>query len=270
MFFVKEGPVFLQRVTVTGNDVVWENPAHHQIHAGEVVCIFLELLGVVLNVVLSAHALGRTLANVDQQGTGAAGGVIDFDLVAVFQVIGHDLRHQQGNLMRGIELPGLFTGICREVADQVLINEAQNVIILFAVHGNVLDQLKQVADRLGSCAGGVAQLAQTGIKGIKNLLENLFVFWIDQAIERRERVGDIGDVKVLAFGQPCGEEMFIGDKIAKLAAAVSHSVRIVLGEFLQVIALPAVFAQKLFFLIREEFIENKAKNIVLVLIGLNF
>ena len=75
------------------------------------------------------------------------------------------------------------------------------------------------------------------------------MFWIDQAIERRERVGDIGDVKVLAFGQPGGEEMFMGDTLAKLAAAVGHSVRIVLGEFLQVIALPAVFAQKLFFLI---------------------
>ena len=84
MFFVKEGPIFLQRVAVTGNDVIRQNPAHHQIHTGEVVCIFLEFLGVVLNVILSAHAPGRTLTDVDQQRTGAAGGVIDFDLVAVF------------------------------------------------------------------------------------------------------------------------------------------------------------------------------------------
>ena len=151
--------------------------------------------------------------------------------------------------MRGIKFPGLFPGIGREVADQVFINEAQDVIVLFTVHRNVLDQPQQIADRLGSCAGGVAQLTQTGIKSIKNILKNLFVFWINQAIECRERIGNIGNVEVLAFGQPGGEEVVVGDKIAKLAAAIGYCVRIVFLEFPQVIAFPTVFTQKLFFLI---------------------
>ena len=93
---------------------------------------------------------------------------------------------------------------------------------------------------------------------------------VDQAVKGRERIGDVGNVKILAFGQPGGEEMVIGDKITKLAATVGHRVRIVFREFPQVVAFPAVFAQELFFLIREELIENKAENIVLILIGLDF
>ena len=50
--------------------------------------------------------------------------------------------------MWGIEFACLLTGICCEVRNQILIDEAEDIIILLATHRDLIDQLNQVADGL--------------------------------------------------------------------------------------------------------------------------
>ena len=55
--------------------------------------------------------LGDGLADIQQERSGPAGGVIDLDRFFVLQVIGDDLGHEHGNLVRRIELARLLPGI---------------------------------------------------------------------------------------------------------------------------------------------------------------
>ena len=64
---IKIRPVLFESIAIAGNDIVRLDPAHHQIHAGQVVGVFLQLLCVVLDIVGVRHILGDALANVDQQ-----------------------------------------------------------------------------------------------------------------------------------------------------------------------------------------------------------
>lgn len=71
-------------------------------------------------------------ADVDQQGAETAGKVVDFDFCSVFQMVRNNFRHQQRNLVRRVKLPGFLACICGKIADQVLANEAEDVIILLS------------------------------------------------------------------------------------------------------------------------------------------
>ena len=64
--------------------------------------------------------------------------------------------------MRRVELASLFACVCSKVTDEVLINEAENVVVLLAISGNILDQLNKFADSLGLVASAVTEFAQTG------------------------------------------------------------------------------------------------------------
>ena len=61
-------PIFLQRVAVARHDIVRQNAPHYQIHAGQVVGVFLKLLSVVFDVVSPAHVTRHALADIDKQG----------------------------------------------------------------------------------------------------------------------------------------------------------------------------------------------------------
>ena len=80
-------------------------------HAREIVGVFFQLLRIVFDLVLAGDVLGHRLADVDEQRAGAACGVVDFDFVSVLQVVGHNLGHEQRNLVGRVELARLFTGI---------------------------------------------------------------------------------------------------------------------------------------------------------------
>ena len=93
---------------------------------------------------------------------------------------------------------------------------------------------------------------------------------VNQAVESRKSVRDIGHVKVLAFCKPGGEEVFVCNKVSKLTAAIIYRVCVLLRQLLEILCLPAVPTQELFLLIGEKFIEDKAENVVLILVRLNF
>ncbi len=75
--------------------------------------------------------------------------------------------------MRGVELAGLLAGVGREVADQVLVDVAEHIVALLAVHRDVADELQQRADRLGLRPGGVPQLREAGLEGVEDLVEHV-------------------------------------------------------------------------------------------------
>lgn len=75
----------------------------------------------------------------NKQGPGAAGRIVDFNFLPVFQMVRNNFRHKLRYFVWGIKLTGLFTSIGRKVTDQVFINKAQNIIILFAIGRDIFD-----------------------------------------------------------------------------------------------------------------------------------
>ena len=134
-------PVVLERVAAAAHDVVRRDAAHHEVHAREVVGVLFELLGVVLDGSAVALLPGDRLADGDEKRARAGGRVVYGDLAASRQVLRHDPRDEGGNLMRSVELAGLLAGVGGEVAYQVLVDVAEHVIALLAVHGYVADEL---------------------------------------------------------------------------------------------------------------------------------
>ena len=163
MLFIKERPVLFECVAITCHDIVRKNTTHDQVHTGKVISVFFKLLGIILDIILAAHMFCGALTNIDKQRTGTTRRVVNLNLVTIAKMISHDLRHQQGNLVRRIELASLLTSICGKVTDEIFINEAENVIVFFAVHRDILNQLKQVADCLGSCTRSITELRKAGV-----------------------------------------------------------------------------------------------------------
>ena len=60
----------------------------------------------------------------------------------------NNLRHEKRHLVRGVEFSCFLTGIGSEIGDQIFINETENIVILFTVHWDLIDQLNEVTDSL--------------------------------------------------------------------------------------------------------------------------
>ena len=131
---IKPGPVIFKRVAVTRHDVVRKYSAHNQIHTREVVRVFLKLLRIVLDGVWVAIASRHSLADIDKQRARTARRVVDSDILASRQVPRDYLAHEHRHLVRRIELAGLLTRIGSKVADEVLVDEAEHVVVLATVH----------------------------------------------------------------------------------------------------------------------------------------
>ena len=56
---VKVRPVVFKGIAISGDDVVWQNAAHHKVHAREVVGVFFQFLRVVFDVVFAGDVLGH-------------------------------------------------------------------------------------------------------------------------------------------------------------------------------------------------------------------
>ena len=54
-------------------------------------------------------------------------------------MVRNNFRHKLRYFVWGIKLTSLFTSIGRKVTDQVFINKAQNIIILFAIGRDIFD-----------------------------------------------------------------------------------------------------------------------------------
>ena len=166
--------------------------------------------------------------------------------------------HEQRYLMRRVKLPGLFSRVGRKVADQIFVNKAQDIVVLFAVGGDILNQLNQLADGFGLAAGGVAKFAQAGFQGVENFAENLFLCFADQAVERGESGSDIIHGEAAALCQPGGEEMLVGDKIPEAKLTVAYEVRVVFMNMLLNIRVSiTVCFEKADLLIRQKLIKIK-------------
>ena len=76
---------------------------------------------------------------------------------------GHYFAHELRNFARRVELTGLLTRIGSEVANQIFVNEAEGIVILPAVHRNVLDEVDEVADSLATTFFIGAEFGQTGL-----------------------------------------------------------------------------------------------------------
>ena len=200
--FIKVRPVIFQRVAVSGHDVIRQNPTHDKVHPGEVVGVFFQLLGIIHDAVAAAHIPRSAFADIDEQGAGAAGWVVDFDFRPAFQMVGNNFGHQKGNLVGRVKLARLFPRIGGKIADEVLVDKTKNVIALLPVHWDIFDEVDQVTDCFRPCAGSLAQFGKPGLEGRKNIVEYLFVRRIDQAAECRKRVRDMFGGKVDALGNP--------------------------------------------------------------------
>ena len=60
-------PVLLKGIAATGKDIVGLDTTHDKVHTSEVVCVLLQLLRIILNVVLAFHVLGHAFTNGNQQ-----------------------------------------------------------------------------------------------------------------------------------------------------------------------------------------------------------
>ena len=259
VIFIEVRPVFFQRVAVPGHDVIRQYPTHDKVHPGKVVGVFLQLLDVIHDAVAAAHIPSGAFVDIDEQGARTAGGVVDFDLCPAFQVMGNNFRHQKRNLMGRIEFARLFPCVGGKIADKILVDESEDIIVLLPVHGNILDEVDQVADRFRSCAGGLAQFGKPGLEGGKNIVEYLFVGRIDEAAERGKRIRHILSGKVDALGNPTREKIFIGNKVPQVFLDTLNGFAVLLAEFREVFVRPVVFFQIFDLFIRKEFIKMKPR-----------
>ena len=140
--------------------------------------------------------------------------------------------------MRRVELAGFLAGVGSEVADEVLVDEAQHVVVGSTVHWDVLDEVDEVTSGLGLAACIGTQLGEASLQRVEDAVEDALACRIDIAAEGGKRVAHVRYLEVAALGDPGGEEVVVGDEVAALALdeldrllVVFHQVgQVLLGE----------------------------------------
>ena len=169
--------------------------------------------------------------------------------------------------MRRVELARLLTRVRREIRDEVLVDEAQHVIVLLAPHRDVLDEVDEVTRRLRLGAGIRTQLRKTRLKRVKNAVEDLLASRVNVAAKRGERVANVIDAEIIALGQPRAKQVLVRNEVATQVSGVLDDLDVVLRQRRQVIQ--PVPPQPRHLLFRQELVENEAKNVVLIFIRLD-
>src|SRR5699024_8571991 len=136
------GPVVLQAVSVASDDVIGLDSTHDQVHAREVEGVVFEFLGVVLNRIWITQMTCNSLADIEQQRSRTRGRVVDSNRVATLDVCCDDAAHNLGDLMRGIEITGLFAGVRYKVRDQALVDKPKHVVALSAFSRDVVNKVQ--------------------------------------------------------------------------------------------------------------------------------
>ena len=147
-------------------------------------------------------------------------------------MLGDDFRHEEGNLMRRIELARLLPRVRGEHANQILIDETEDVIVLASVHGNVPDEIEECLDGFRLRGRGVAELAQSRFERIENVRENLLVRRRDHPREGRKRIAHIRDIKSRPLGEPGRKEMLVRNEVADMRLDEIDGLGIRFVEFL--------------------------------------
>ena len=76
--------------------------------------------------------------------------------------------------MRGVKLTSFFACIGGKVADQVFVNETQNVVILPAIHRDIFNESEESPDRFGLRTGAVPKFGEPCLQRIKNFVKDFF------------------------------------------------------------------------------------------------
>ena len=165
------GPVPLQGVGVAQGHVVVPHPVHHEVHAGQVVGGGIELLAVKLDGA-GAVAPSQLIPHGEEQGPGAHGGVVDGEgPMAGPGAVGDDFGQHLADLMGGVELPALLAGGGGKLADEVFVDDpedvpARGVLVLDLVH-----QLDDAVEGFGPGGGGAAQPGIPQVDVVKDAAE---------------------------------------------------------------------------------------------------
>ncbi len=267
---VEPRPVILERVAVSSHDVVGKDAAHDQIHTREVVRVLLKLLRIILDGVRVAVASCHGFADIDKQRARSARGVVDGDVFASGQVPRDYLAHEHGHLVRRIELARFLTGVGGEVADEILVDEAEHVVVLATVHRDVLNEVDEVAGGLGlaSCVG--TELGETGLQRVEDAIEDALASRVDIAAKGREGVANVRNLEVAALGDPGGEKVLVGDEVAALALDELDCFLVVFHKARQILFGEITRLQAGYFGFGEELVEDEAQDIVLVFVCLDF
>ena len=224
---------------------------------------------IILDGVRVAVAARHGLADVDEQRSRAAGGVVDGDVLASGQVPRDDLAHEHGNLVRGVELAGLLAGVGGEVADEILVDEAQHVIIGPAVHRDILDEVDEITSGLGlaPCVG--AKLGETGLQRVEDFVKDTLACRVDIAAKGGKRVAHVRYLEVAALCHPSGEEVVVSDKVAALALDELDRLLVVFHQAGQVLLGEVAYLQAGNLGLGQELVEDESQNVVLVLVSLD-
>ena len=156
-------PVFIQRISTTGINIVWLDTAHHEIHSGKVIGILLQLLSIILHLVFIGDMAANRFTNGNQQRTGSTCRVIYFNLLFVLMMLCYNLRHQYRYLVRSVEFTGFLSGIGCKITDEILINITQHIVILTAIGRNIFNELNQILQSTGLRRRIFTQFAQSGL-----------------------------------------------------------------------------------------------------------
>ena len=178
-------------------------------------------------------------------------------------VFGHNLRHDHRHLVGRIELTGLLAGTGGEVADEVLIDVAQHVVVLRAVGRDVLDEFDETVQRLGLRIRAVAQLAEASTQRLEDAIIYRGIVLAGQTFKAVECFAQCLHGEDGIFLEPCAEQILVFDEEADVLLAFGNGiphvrVLVVLHKFRQFVLLPVAYLPEVFhFGIREKLVEDK-------------
>ena len=73
--------------------------------------------------------------------------------------------------------------------------------------------------------------------------EHTLAGWIDVAFKSGKRITYVGDGEIALAGNPCGEQVVVGDKVAAQITYILHGLGIILIQALEIFISP-VFSTK--------------------------
>ena len=118
-------------------------------------------------------------------------------------MVGNNLGHQLRHFVRSVKFTCFFTSVGCKIADEVFINKAEDIIVLFAICRNILNQLDEITNSFCLVVCVITKFAQTGFQSIEDLAKHLFLCVADQTIKCRKSGSNIVDSKTISLGEPC-------------------------------------------------------------------
>ena len=184
-------------------------------------------------------------------------------------MVSHNLRHQKRDLVRRVKFARLLACICRKIRNQVFIDKAQHIVVLLAIHRNILDEMEQVADRLCLRVGTIAQLGKPRLQSVEHLVKDFFVRGIDKAAESRKRIANVRHVEVTFQLEPSRKQVLVRDEIADVLLDILDDFFVIFGNGIQVSVGVTKTLKILDLFIRKELVEDETKDVILVFVRFN-